>query len=255
MQEVKLAKHVLMIVDENYVLRADTMPESGVGIENTWISDAFFSKPTGWLSLVFVRNPSFKVPAWLSDYSPKGFNFNSSLEKNVFPGSAQIDQIWRWIEGLPASGSHATSLAEVRRRATRIELIDARRDPGSYANPALKGRVIFRYKDHRYFKVGNGEYEFKIEFSSRSADGVYVYIDSGLKAIGLITSEHYDCSAVSTFLRPARTAEPIVGQSVVCMNNFGALCVLTIEEVQQEVNAQTYVPPHVSFSYDVLIAD
>jgi len=255
MQEVTNATHVLLIVDENYVLRADTMPQSGVGIENRWIRAAFNSKPASWLSLVFVRNPMLKVPAWLSDHSPKGFNFNSKPEDNVFPGSVQIDEIWRWIEGLPAFRGNAISLAEVRKRAARIERIDAQRDPANYASPALKGRVTFRHKDHRHFKVGNGEYEFNINFSGRSDNSVYVYIDSGLKAVGLITAPNYGPQTVSNFLTPARTAEPIVGHSVVCMNGHGALCILTIEEVQREVNSQTYVAPHVTFSYEVLTAD
>ena len=255
MRDVTSAAHVLLIVDENYVLRADTMPESGVGIENRWISGAFNSKPSSWLSLVFVRNSLLKVPAWLSNHSLKGFDFNSTPEKKVFPGSVQIDEIWRWVEGLPASRGHAISLADVRKHAARIERIDAQRDPANYANPALKDRVTFRYKDHGHFKVGNGEYEFKINFSGRSNNGIYVYTDSGLKAVGLITASSYDALSVSTFLTPARTAEPIVGQSVVCMNSHGALCVLTIEEVQPEVNAQAYVPPHVTFSYEVLTAD
>lgn len=255
MQEVTSAKHVLLIVDENYVLRADTMPDSGVGIENRWISGSFNNKPSGWLSLVFVQNSSCKVPAWLSGHTPKGFDFNSTPEKNVFPGSAQIDEIWRWVEGLPASRVHATSLADVRKRAARIERIDAQRDPANYASPALKGRVTFRHKDHGHFKVGNGEYEFKINFTDRSHNSVYVYIDSGLKAVGLITASSYDPLNVSTFLTPARSAEPIVGQSVVCMNSHGELCVITIEEVQPEVNAQTYVSPHVTFSFEVLTAD
>lgn len=255
MQEVTNSTHVLLIVDENYVQRADTMPNSGVGIENNWISGAFNNKPSNWLSLVFVQNPLLKVPEWLSSHSPKGFDFNSTPEKNVFPGSVQIDEIWRWVEGLPASKGHATSLAEVRKRAARIERIDAQRDPANYASPALKGRITFRHKDHGHFKVGSGEYEFKINFGGRSRNSVYVYIDSGLKAVGLITASSYDPHSVSTFLTPARTAEPIVGQSVVCMNIHGALCVVTIEEVQPEVNAQTYVSPHVTFSYEVLTAD
>lgn len=255
MQEVTSAKRVLLIVDENYVLRADTMPASGVGIENGWICGAFNSKPTGWLSLVFVRNPTHKVPAWLSTHTIKGFDFNSFPDANVFPGSVQIDDIWRWIEGLPASTPHANSLAVVRRRAARLERIDAQRDPANYTNAALKGRVTFRYKDHHDFKIGNGEYEFKFKFSSHSQNCVYVYTDSGLKAVGLITASTYDPRFISAFLTPARTAEPRIGQSVVCMNIHGALCVLKIEDVQGEVNAQTYVPPHVTFSYEVLTTD
>lgn len=255
MQDVTSATHVLLILDENYVLRADTMPNSGVGIETKWISSVFGAKPANWLSVVFVQNSLLKVPAWLASHNPKGFNFNSTPEKDVFPGSVQIDDMWRWIEGLPASKGHSTSLAEARKRAARIERIDSQRDPANYASPEIKGRVTFRHKDHKYFKVGNGEYEFKIEFSDRSTNGVYIYIDSGLKAVGLITASSYDPRSVSEYLRPARTAEPVVGQSVVCMNVHGALCVLRIDEVQPEVNAETYVPPHVTFSYEVLIAD
>lgn len=252
MQEVTSAAHVLLIVDENYVLRADTIPDSGVGIENRWISDVFESKPTGWLSVVFVRNPSLEVPAWLSNHSPKGFNFNSTPEKNRFPGSVQIDEIWRWVEGLPASKGHASALSDVRKRAARIERIDAQRDPANYANPSLKGRVTFRYNDHSHFKVGNGEYEFKIKFSAHSHNSVYVYTDSNLKSVGLITSSNWDPLSVETFLTFGHHVKPRVGQSVVCMNNDGGLCVLVIEEVQPEVNAQAYVPPHVTFSYEVL---
>lgn len=255
MQEVTNVAHVLLVVDENYVLRADTMPESGVGIETRWISGVYGSKPASWLSLVYVRNPSLKIPAWLSKNSPKGFDFNSTPEKSIFPGSVQIDQIWRWIEGLPASNVNVTSLSEVRKRAARIERIDAQRDSANYANPALKGRVTFRYKDHRHFKVGNGEYEFKIKFTGRSNNGVYIYIDSGLKAVGLITSPNYDPRSASSFLTPGRNVAPIVGQSVVCMNSNGALCILAIEEVQPEISARAYTHPHVTFSYEVLTAD
>lgn len=252
MQEVIDATHVLLVIDENYVDRADNMPESGVGIETKWISGVFKDKPATWLSIVFVRNPKRKIPAWLVDHNPKGFNFNSNPDKNNFPGSSQIDEIWRWIEGLPADKTNAVPLAEVRKRAARIERIDMLRDPSNYANPSLEGRVTFRHGDHRDFTVGHGEYEFKINFSGRGSNSVYVYNDSGLKALGLITSPNYDPLTVDSFLRPGRTAEPVVGQSVVLMNSHGALCIITIDEVQREINNVEYVPKHVTFTYKIL---
>ncbi|MCF5327613.1 TIR domain-containing protein, partial [Pseudomonas lurida] len=45
MQQVTEAAHVLLVVDENYVDRADNMPESGVGIESKWMSGVFKDKP------------------------------------------------------------------------------------------------------------------------------------------------------------------------------------------------------------------
>lgn len=252
MREVTDAAHVLLIIDENYVDRADNKPESGVGIETKWISGIFDSKPATWLSVIFVRNSARKMPAWLAPHNPKGFNFNSNPDKNDFPGATQIDEIWRWIEGLPVDKTNALPLAEVRKRAARIERIDTQRDPANYASPALKGSVTFRHNDNPHFTVGSGEYEFKINFSGRGINSVYVYRDSGLKAVGLITEPNYDPLTIEAFLRPGRTAEPVVGQSVLLMNSHGALCVITIDEVQQEINATEYIPEHVKFSYEIL---
>ncbi len=253
MEQVADAAHVLLIVDENYVYRADNLPESGVGIETKWISKAFSSKPAGWLSVVFVRNQEHKLPSWLAEHNPKGFNFNSNAEKNEFPGAVQIDEVWRWVEGLPASRKDAVSLSDMCKRSARLEQIEAQRNPANYTSPALKGRVTFHHRDHRDYTIGHGEYEFKINFSGRSYNSVYVYKDSGLKALGLITSLEYDPSTVESFLRPGRAAEPIVGQRVVLMNSHGTLCVITIDEVQPEVNEAEYIPDHVTFTYEVLL--
>ncbi len=255
MREVTDAAHVLLIVDENYVERANNKSESGVGIENEWIRSVFEKKPATWLSVIFVRNPARKLPDWLAPHNPKGFNFNADPGKNVFPGSVQIDAIWRWIEGLSSDKTNAVSLAEVRKRAARIERINVRRDPSNYANPALKDRVTFRHGDSQDYTVGHGNYEFKIKFGSRGRDSVYVYIDSGLKAVGLITVPIYNLHTVESFLTSGRSVEPIVGQSAVLMNTYGELCVITIDEVQEEVNATKYIPAHVTFTYEVLIGN
>ncbi|WP_261817581.1 toll/interleukin-1 receptor domain-containing protein [Vibrio gallicus] len=252
MREVTEAKHVLLIVDENYVERANNQPYSGVGIESTWISEAFTSKPATWLSVLFVRNPDWRLPEWLKEYNPKGFDFNSLPNKNEFPGAVQIDAIWRWIEDLPADKTHAVPLSVVHKRAARLERIDVLADPGNYVNPALDGRVTFYYKEHSHYTVGNGEYQFKIKFSGRSNDSVYLYTDGGLKAVGLITSQEVDPNTVESFLTQGRTITPKVGQRAILLNTGGALCVLTIDEVQSEVNEKEYIPEHVTFTYQVL---
>lgn len=253
MREVTDAVHVLLIVDENYVERADNNPESGVGIETKWIRSAFKRKPATWLSVAFVRNPTRRLPKWLEHHNPKGFDLNASPENNEFPGAVQIDQIWRWIEGLPADTAHAVPLSMIRKRAARLERVDARLDPALYASPAPKGCVTFRYDDYAHYTVGHGEYEFKINFSECSCDSVYVYIDSGLKAVGLITSPNFDPLSVESFLTPRRFVEPSVGQKVVLLNPHGALCVIVIDEVQRELNTAEYVPRHVTFTYEILV--
>lgn len=253
MQNVTNSTHVLLILDENYVDRADNMPNSGVGIETKWISSVYVDKPASWLSVVFVRNPTQKMPVWLKHHNPKGFNFNSKPDKNEFPGAMQIDDVWRWVEGLPAGKKSAVPLSEVRKRSARLERVDIQCNPANYANPAVEGRATFQHRNHRDFTIGLGEYEFKINFSGRDRNSVYVYTDSGLKAMGLITDPKYDPLNVGSFLTPARTAEPLVGQSVVLMNSHGTLCIITIDEVEPGVNAINFVPKHVTFSYKILM--
>lgn len=253
MKEITTSEHVLLIVDENYVERANNKPESGVGIETTWMKSVFDDRPPKWLSVVFVKNPKRKLPSWLEDKNPKGFDFNAVPEKGEFPGSVQIDEVWRWIEGLAAHKGNAVPISEIIKRSARIERIDAQKDPSNYCNPSLTGCVTFKHRDNRDFTVGYGEFEFKIKFSGRGQNSVYVYTDSGPKAVGLITRDDYELASVESFLTPARTAEPNVGQSVVIMNSQGVLCIITIIEVQRETNeGGKYVPEHVVFEYQIL---
>jgi len=253
MREVIAARHVLLVVDENYVDRADHKPDSGVGIETKWISGAYPEKPASWLSALWIRNARRSLPSWMAGLNPKSFDFNARPDDGDFPGASQLNEVWRWIEGLPASTANAIPLAEIRKRSARLERIELLRDPNQYASPQLHGRATFRHGDHPHYTIGHDEYEFKVNFSSGGPDLVYVYRDSGLKALGLVTGGTYDRAAVETFLRPGRIATPVTGQSVVLLNQAGALCILTIDEVQEEVNDSPYIPAHVTFSWEVLV--
>ncbi|PPF38751.1 TIR domain-containing protein [Rathayibacter sp. AY1A3] len=253
MREAVHAAHVLMIVDENYVERADNLPDSGVGIENKWIQEARDDRDSGWLSTIFVHNPAFKLPNWLQREQPKGFNFNADVVDGNFPGVAQIDELWRWIEGLPADRSVSIPLAVLKDRSVRLERIARLRDPGSWANPALSGREKFIYGDSPSgtFTIGAGEYRFELYVSSGGPDLVYVMKDP-IEAVGLITAPSWTPATIGSFIRPGRVARPVIGQSVVLMNKVGNLCVVTIEEIQEEVNGDPFVAAHIVFKYEVM---
>lgn len=252
MREVTTSDRVLMIIDKNYIERADHYPESGVGIENKWLKSVFQEKPTSWLSVIFVDNPNCKLPAWLIDPMPKGFDFNSIPEKDSFPGIEQMDDLWRWIEGLPSDKIHALPAAVLLERLARIERIDALRDPANYANPALDGRVTFAYKDNSHYTIGHGEYEFRLSFSKHNINSIYMYRESNLKALGIITTSSIDRNTVETYLRQADHVEPIVGQSIVLMNLLGALCIVQVNGVEIERHTAIYSPASVTFSYEIL---
>jgi len=252
MQQVIEAKHVLLVVDENYVDRADNKPETGVGIETRWMIEAFSSKPSTWLSVMFVQNPKRLLPRWLQEHDPKGFDFNCNPEKNKFPGSLQLEEVWRWVEGLPASKAHAIPLSLIRRRAARLEKIDALRDPANYVSPALSESITFRYKQNNYYTVGYGDYAFRLKFSGCDINRVHVYAD-GIKALGLITDPNYDPIAVESFLTQERTVSPAVGEKVVLLNAHGIMCVIAIDQVQREVKKSVYIHEHVTFTYEILV--
>lgn len=115
----------------------------------------------------------------------------------------------------------------------------------------MSGTVTFRYADqpsHQY-KLGQGEYAFVLEVSG-SSTLIYVYSDP-IKAIGLVTEPLTDDLELASFITPGRIVRPTVGQSVVLMNDTGNLCLVTIEEIQDEVNGAQYVPPHIVFSYRI----
>ena len=180
MRKVIDSKHVLLIVDENYVERADSCPSSGVELENRWISDVYEDRDSAWLSVLFRDCPTHSLPAWLAGTMPKGFDFNyDAARPNLFAGSEQVEDLWRWIEGLPANRDSATPIATLRERAARLEGLALRSDPARWRSPSLSGEVRFDYDDApgSTFLWGFGASEFKFEVSAGGYNTVYVYRD------------------------------------------------------------------------------
>ncbi|WP_370962654.1 toll/interleukin-1 receptor domain-containing protein [Amycolatopsis sp. cg9] len=253
MRRVTEAAHVLLIVDENYVERADTLPTSGVGTENRWISEVYGDRPPTWLSVLFKDNLGKRLPAWLADKEPKGFPFDHDESTDNFPGSEQVEDLWRWIEGLPANRDNATPIATLRERAARLERHALRCDLSQYRSPALTGRTCFRFADasEKVFRWGLGTAEFAFSVSGCGADSIYVYKDP-IKAVGVVRSAEFDDSDLAQHLTPGRTIVARVGQIVVLMNNDGKLAVVEILDVQREQTEGPYIAPHVTFTWRVV---
>ena len=143
MRRVGDSTRVLLVADQNYVERADTMPDSGVGKENRWIAEQYTYHGPAWLSVLFIDNRGCRLPAWLDGRMPKGFDFNHSpSSEQQFPGAAQIEELWRWITGLPANRDSATPIAILRQRATRLEQQDLVANRRSGAALISKARRI-----------------------------------------------------------------------------------------------------------------
>jgi len=186
MRSATACRHVLLIVDGNYVERADTLPESGVGIENRAIAEVYDTKPSSWLTVIFKGNPDFRLPSWLAGRSPKGLDFNADPAGRNFPGSSQIEELWRWIEGLPANRDHITSTATLRKRARRLEELDHQRDPNSWATPSTEGEIQFEFDKapNHSFLLGYGEFKFTLEVTGHGTNTVYVYSDK-IHSVGI----------------------------------------------------------------------
>lgn len=252
MRVITEADHVLAIVDENYVSRADGMPDSGVAVENRWIQSVIDQRPEGWMAPLFIRNIDCTLPNWLSSKKPKGFNFNSNFVSGDVFGAEQIEDLWRWLEGLPADRQHAITPATALERSARVERIDMLRDPGNWACPQLEGQISFDFSDapRSEFKLGHGRYDFVLKVSSMSQNRIYVVQDP-VNAIGMLPPDFVD-EDVQNFVRPGRLVTPSEGEWVVLQNDQGCLCVVRIDSVQEEVSGEQYRPASVTFTYRIL---
>ncbi|MCF2588521.1 toll/interleukin-1 receptor domain-containing protein [Brevibacterium sp. UCMA 11752] len=255
MRRVGESRRVLLVTDRNYVERADTMPDSGVGKENRWIAEQYADHEAAWLSALFIDNHGCTLPAWLDGHMPKGFDFNHSPgSQQQFPGAEQIEDLWRWITGLAANRDSATPIATLRERATRLEQQDLRTNASKWRSPDLEGEAHFEYRDatHNTFTWGFGDAEFGLNVSGCGNDSVYVYQD-GIKAVGVIQTEQTEDTGLAHHLTPGRAVTPRVGQSLVLMNEHGRLAVVDIIKVQREdTSGHEYVAPFVEFRWRVI---
>ena len=259
MRKIPESKHVLMIVDDNYTYRADNLPDSGVATENAVIRDAIDSKPENWLAPLLVRNKEARLPKWLNGRKPKYFDFRADREKESFPGAEQIDDLWRWLVGLPADKEYAVSNATLRKRAYRIEKVDVLRSPGTWARPELAEQgVEFFYEDapRNTIVLGAGVHSFSLSVSKCSGDSIYVYADD-VKAVGLVTDgipyDKVDADSAFAYITPGRTITPRVGQSFILMNGDGVLCSVALRDVTYGRNDGVYEKPKIIFDYKILI--
>ncbi|WP_290060771.1 toll/interleukin-1 receptor domain-containing protein [Amycolatopsis solani] len=254
MRRVTEAEHVLLIVDDNYVERADKLPDSGVGVENRWISEVYEDRPPTWLSVLFKGNLGRRLPAWLAHREPRGFPFDRDESKiDDFPGSEQIEDLWRWIEGLPANRDSQTPIATLRERAARLERQARKGEPSQYRSPALTGQTCFKVADapDKVFRWGLSAAEFAFKVSECGADSIYVYSDP-VMAVGVVRSTEFPDSDLEQHLTPGRTVVAHIGKVVVLLNEHGRLAVVEILDVQREQTRGTYVAPHVTFRWRVV---
>lgn len=253
MRRIRQARHVLMIIDENYVDRADDHPGSGVEIENRWISEAHPNQSPTWLSVLFKDNPHYRLPAWLTESNPKGISFNSEPDADDFPGADQLEQLWRWIEGLPANDDHATRISTLRQRAARLERHALRTAPEQWRNPSLTGESHFEYDDApaKEFTFGFGERQFTLYVSGCGNDSVYVMKDP-IKAVGVIHLDQAPETELEAHLSAGRTVQAHEGQTVVLMNSHGSLAVVEIVKVQRGSTTTPYVAPYLDFRWRIV---
>lgn len=247
-------RHVLAVVDENYVHRANDLPGSGVGIENKWFREAHPVRPTTWLSVLFKDNPSHTLPAWLAPHNPKSHSFNAVAPRGSFPGSEQVEELWRWIEGLPANRDHAVTVATLRARAKRLERIDRERDPNSWASPATAAEVHFEYErsPSNIYTLGFGQYGFRFSVSGCGPNSVYVYKDH-IHAVGLNSAGATTLDGLTAQLTPGRHVVASAGEEVILQNQLGTLCLVDILHAESEQTQPTYVPASVRFRYRILL--
>lgn len=254
MRRVTESRHVLLVVDQNYIGRADTMPDSGVGKENRWFSEAYADRKDEWLSALFVDNPECVLPKWLESRLPKGFLFNHApASQQQFPGAEQIEDLWRWVAGLPPNRDSATPIATLRERSSRLERHALLSEPSQWRSPDLSGEIRFRFEDapQKTFRWGLGASEFALHVSGCGDDSVYVYKDP-ITAVGIVRGTTPGDGDLAQHLVSGRYVTARIGQTVVLMNAHGRLAIIDIADVQSERSDGPYVAPHVTFRWRVV---
>lgn len=255
MREAGRARHVLLIVDEHYVERADVVSDSGVARENEIVRHALHEHDEGWLAALAVDNQKFLLPSWLKDMRPKCFNFNGYESTSCLDGmSEQINDLWRWIADLPLNSAAAISPELARIRAERIERIDLLRDPSSWASPGTSGSVKFEYSfaPHNSFTLGGAEYQTTFSVSACSQRAVYLYSDY-CHAVGLAKSFNLSAREASGFIVPCRAITLSVGDIGVLQNRNGCLSLIHLRAVAEEAFDERYTPSSIEFDYKILI--
>lgn len=259
MREVTNCSHVLLVVDDVYVSKANTAPQSGVGKENYWLEQSYLQKPDTWLSVAFKDNPQCRLPDWLEPLQPKGFDFNSTQPDNdkpesaTFPGEGEVEKVWRWIEGLPPESDHATRFKILRNRCSRLEKIDRERDPNSWTAPATEGEIAFEYKraPKQSYTMGFGELRFVLSVSRHGPGQIYVYNDP-VHAVGIDRVHTDNPAELAGQLTPGRYVEPKVGDRVILQNTEGALCLIELLDIRPEQIFPEYVDAAIRFRYRIL---
>lgn len=241
-----------MIVDDNYTDRVDNVPSSGVAIENGWIAEVISDRPAAWLTVLFKDNPAHRLPAWLVGTKPKSLFFNARPDVGDFPGSEQLQELWRWLEDLPANDDHATTIATLRERSARLERHALQSSTALWRDPSLNGRTHFEYNKapHSEFTFGFGEQEFTLHVSECDSDSIYLYKDP-IKAVGVLRPESAPEDDLEAHLSSGRTVEPRKGETAVLMNKYGALCLVDILSVQRS-SSMPYAPPSIDFQWHVV---
>ncbi|WP_263310026.1 toll/interleukin-1 receptor domain-containing protein [Brachybacterium atlanticum] len=255
MQRVTECQRVLIVADDEYVKKADSVPGSGVWKESQALREVYNERPDGWLLVLLRDNPSRHLPAWLQPYDPKYISFNSERGAVTKWGEEQLEDIWRWMEGLSANRSQEVSAKELRERARRLELIEISRDPSNWRSPHLEGEVDFDYEHSpgKGYTFGFGQYEFTLGVSGCSIRSVYVYRDPvNISAVGIVSNEGEN-GDISRDLRPGRSVTPEVGQRVVLMNRHGALATVDLLDVTDEHNEVGYRPASIRFRWKVFV--
>lgn len=227
------SKHVLLIIDDSYTDRVDKVPESGVAIENRLLSDVVDKRPEDWLSVVFL-NEVLSLPEWLKDRNPKGFFL--PLEGLDMYGASQIEDLWRWLVGLPANKVNAISPSVIKDRLVRIERIDNLRDKSMWSCPYTSGTIVHNFPNapQDTFNVGAGSDLFGIMCTAAGEKSTYLYSDP-VHAVGLLPDDidikEANAAAVDGYLIAGRTVTLEEGGKFVIQNKEGALLVGVAEEI------------------------
>ena len=250
MRRATECRHVLLVIDENYVIRADTLPGSGVGVENSWVRGVYAQRPASWLSVLYKDNRERRLPAWMAGRNPKGHSFGSQPDSGAFPGSEQVE-----ASVLDRGPRRPQTMWFVRRSSApgregwRRLTVNATPTPGA---PRPGGRRCLRVREVARQDLLAGLWRPGIPVPRVRARSV---LDLRLSAPDP-RGWRQQVSQFKPCLRwpaePRKTIVGNVGDQIILQNTSGALCLVDLLAVNGEITKPKYVPASVRFRFEVL---
>jgi len=222
------ADRVIAVCSENYVIKAN-QGIGGVGYEKMILTADLMKNITSNKVIPLIRSNESEntTPIFLSTKRYISFKNDSQFEQSY-------TDLIKEVHGVTAKARPPVGENPYAKTDSPIAAETALKK-AQYISSAFEGKIKFNFENNdQTYRIGSGNAQFDIKFSSASNSSIYVYKDpSNIEGVALFGgSEFCDVGDASKLDYTSRTRTPHVGQIVSLVNTNGYFALIKIESVQ-----------------------